>query len=307
MNQPAPALSGGIVSALITPFDAAGRLDFDALNVLVDFQIQRDIDGLFILGTSGEGLLLSAAEHREVTERVLARVGGRVPVVVHCGAVDTNTAASLVARAAGAGARTVAAIPPLFFEYTEQGIRDHYCRLAEAAPDIDHYLYDNPGRVGYGIGIDLVARLVAEVECVRGVKDTGDSLGRITTYLATSREIRVFTGNNVLVVGSLVMGAAGAVSTTANVVPELFTKIVSAYRAGNLDEARELQLTAARLQQALVGLPYIAAVKHLLKLRRLPGGRTRAPLPTLTESQRTTLDQRLSGDSTFTAWMAPVG
>lgn len=306
MNESAPRLTGGIVSALLTPFGRDGSVDGAALDALVDFQVERGVDGLFALGTSGEGLLLSPTERGELVERVLARVDGRVPVAIHCGAADTATAVELVSAAAAAGARTVAAIPPLFFDYTDRGVYEHYVRLAEAAPGVDHYLYDNPARVGYGIGTDLVCKLVAEVECIRGVKDTGDSLGRITTYLATSNGIRVFTGNNVIILGALVMGAAGAVSTTANAVPELFGALYAAYRDGDLGKARELQLTAARLQHLLVGLPYVAAAKHLLAVRGLPGGRTRSPLPELTVQQRTALDQRLRGDLMLTPWLAPV-
>lgn len=307
MTGAALPLGGGIVTALVTPLDARGDVDTTALDALVDFQVDRGADGLFVLGTSGEGLLLSPAERGKVTEQVLARAGDRIAVAVHCGAADTDTAAQLVSAAADAGARTVAAIPPLFFNYTERAVHDHFARLADAAPGIDHYLYDNPARVGYSIGTDLARRLTDEVSCIRGVKDTGDSLGRITTYLATSEQMRVFTGNNVIVLGALVMGAAGAVSTTANAVPELFAELYATYQRGNLDKARDLQLTAARLQQALAGLPYIAAAKHLLAVRKLPGGHTHPPLPDLTAEQRTTLDQRLASDPTLHPWLTPVG
>ncbi|MGH3098280.1 MAG: dihydrodipicolinate synthase family protein [Streptosporangiales bacterium] len=306
MNGDALPLGGGIVSALVTPFDAGGQVDTGALDALIDFQVERSVDGLFVLGTSGEGLLLSPAERGKVVEQVLARAGDRIPVAVHCGAADTATATELVSDAAGAGARTVAAIPPLFFAYNDQGIRDHFERLAEAAPGIDHYLYDNPARVGYSIGADLARRLVDEVPCIRGVKDTGDSLGRITTYLATRSEMRVFTGNNVIVLGALVMGAVGAVSTTANAVPELFAGLYAAFQSGDLAKARDLQLVAARLQEALAGLPYIAAAKHLLAMRKLPGGHTHAPLPELADDQRTALDGRVTGDPTLASWLAPV-
>lgn len=307
MNGDALPLGGGIVSALVTPFDAGGHVDTGALDALVDFQVECGVNGLFILGTSGEGLLLSPTERGRVVEQVLARAGDRVAVAVHCGAADTATAAELVSAAASAGARTVAAIPPLFFAYSDRGIREHFERLAAAAPGIDHYLYDNPARVGYSIGTDLARGLVDDVPCIRGVKDTGDSLGRITTYLATRSEMRVFTGNNVIVLGALVMGAVGAVSTTANAVPDLFAGLYAAFRAGDLAKARDLQLVAARLQEALAGLPYIAAAKHLLAIRKLPGGHTHPPLPELTDDQRATLDQRVSADPTLTTWLAPVG
>ncbi|MPZ62968.1 MAG: hypothetical protein GEU93_17110 [Propionibacteriales bacterium] len=305
-EQVAPPLTEGIITALVTPLDRAGEVDTPALDALVDFQVERGVHGLFVLGTSGEGLLLSTTQRGKLVEHVLARVAGKLPVAVHCGAADTTTAASLVSVAASAGARTVAAIPPLFFNYTETGIYEHYRQLSDAAPELDHYLYDNPDRVGYSLGLDVTRRLIAEVPCIRGIKDTGDSLGRITTYFALTDKIQVFTGNNVIILGALVMGAAGAVSTMANVVPDLFTAIYAAYGKGELGEARDLQLTAARLQSTLVGLPYVAAAKYLLTLRGLPGGHTRSPLPELSSEQQSTLEQRVHRDPALARWLTPV-
>lgn len=306
MSGRAAPLRDGVISALVTPFDASGAVDGTALDALVDFQIERGVDGLFVLGTSGEGLLLSPRERSATASRVLARAAGRVPVAVHCGAADTATAIGLVSDAAAAGVRTVAAISPLFFDYGEEGIFAHFRAMAETAPDLDHYIYDNPARVGCAIGVEAVCRLAAQFECVRGVKDTGDSLGRIATYLAVSKDLRVFTGNNMLVLGALATGAAGAVSTTANAVPELFAALLAAFRSGDLDRARELQHVATRLQRVLAGLPYVAAAKHLLELRGLPGGSPRSPLPGLSDEQRAALDRRLDGDGALARWLVPV-
>jgi dihydrodipicolinate synthase/N-acetylneuraminate lyase len=303
VNARAPRLRDGIVTALITPFDEDDEVDWGALDALVDFQVGAGADGLFLLGTSGEGLLMAPAERLKVVERVLQRLDGQLPVVVHCGAADTRSAAELVRDAASAGAPAVAAIPPLFFPYGDSGVYEHFQRLADTAPDLDHYLYENPARTGYAMSTNLVHRLFAEVEPIRGVKDTGDSVGRISTYLAANADIQVFTGNNTIVLGALATGAMGAVSTTANVVPELFARLLSAFRCGDLDTARQLQLTATRLQRALDGLPYIAAAKYLLELRGLSGGQPRRLLPALSDRQRTTLETRIREDSTLPTWI----
>jgi dihydrodipicolinate synthase/N-acetylneuraminate lyase len=297
----------GVLSALVTPYGADGRPDAGGLAALIDFQVDGGVDGLFILGTSGEGLLLSPEERMAFTETVLDLVASRVPVVVHCGAADTATAVTLAHHAAGSGATALAALPPLFFPYTDESQQAHFARIAEAAPDVDHYIYDNPERVGYALGPALVMRLIRDIPNLRGLKDTGDSLARITTYLSQPDPPAVYTGNNVLFLGALVMGAAGAVSTFANVVPELFAAVVTAYREARIADARDLQLTIARLQTAVTGLPYIAAAKHLLQRRGLPGGMPRSPLPALTREQRMTLDARLDCSPSLLSWMQPLG
>jgi dihydrodipicolinate synthase/N-acetylneuraminate lyase len=297
----------GVLTALVTCFGDAGQVDEGALASLIDVQASTGVDGLFVLGTSGEGLLLSVDERMAFTEAAMRLVDSRLPVVVHTGAVDTATAVTLARHAAGCGAQAAASLPPLFFPYTDESHYAHFCRIADSSPDIDHYLYENPERTGYALGTALVTRLVREIPNLRGLKDTGDSLARITTYLAQSDPPLVFTGNNLLLLSALVMGAQGAVSTLANAVPELFVALVSAYREGQVGRARELQLTIARLQAALAGFPYVASAKHLLERRGLPGGPTRAPLPALTDEQRKWLDDRLDAIESLRPWLRPVG
>lgn len=297
----------GVVSALLTPFGSDGQVDTGALAELIDFEITAGVDGLFVLGTSGEGLLLPAAERMAFTEAALEIVASRVPLVVHCGAVDTETAVTLARHAATCGVAAIAALPPLFFPYNDESQLIHFSRIAEAAPEADHYVYDNPDRTGYALGPDLVMRLIREIPGLRGLKDTGDSLARVTTYLARPEPPVVYTGNNVLLLGALVMGAAGAVSTLANAAPELFSAIVTAYDEGRLEDARDLQLVVARLQTALSRMPYFAAAKHLVTRRGLPGGTTRSPIPALTPADRAALDSRIDADPALSRWLPPVG
>lgn len=301
-------LEAGIVCALVTPFRANGTLDPAALGELIDFQIARGVHGLFVLGTTGEGLLCSPNERKRLAAYCSERVAGRVPLVVHCGATDTRTAADLVHHAARVGVRTVAATPPFFFPYPEQALYDHFARLVEAGPGLEHYIYDNPERVGFEVGVALVTRLLQQLEPIVGVKDTGDSLGKITKYLAGgSAAPRVFTGNNLIILGSLVMGGQGGVSALANATPELFTALYDAFCSDRLDDARRLQLVIARLHASLAGVPYVAGVKHLVSLRGLPGGHPRAPLPGLTEAQADAVEARLTADAELQDWLEHVG
>jgi 4-hydroxy-tetrahydrodipicolinate synthase len=294
----------GIIAALVTPFDASGNPELGAIQPLVDSQIRSGVHGLFVAGTSGEGPLMSAHERQRVTEATIEAVRGRIPVVVHCGAADTRTTADLAAHAESAGASAIAAVSPYFYAHGPDAIYSHFARVAEAAPSIPHYIYENPERTGYSIGVDAVLRLVGSVPNIRGVKDTGDSVGRLMMYLSLGDPVpEVFTGNNVLVHSALSIGAKGAVSTLANVAPELLVGLYRAFSEGRPAEALEYQKVIVHLQSSLAGLPYVPVIKYLLRLKSLPSGESRAPHLPLSEQQRETLIDRIKAAEQVSWWL----
>jgi dihydrodipicolinate synthase/N-acetylneuraminate lyase len=282
----------GIVCSVVTPFDADGEPDVAALCALLDAQIACGVHGLFVLGTAGEGLLLPAETRQWVLEEAVAHVAGRVPVVAHCGAPDTGTAVALAAHAEAAGCAAAATVAPYFFRYEAPALYRHFAAIAEAAPGLDHYVYENPERVGYAVGSELIGRLVNEVGPIVGVKDTGDSIGRLTLHLIQpGRPPAVFVGSNTLVFPGLVVGAKGAVSALANAAPELLVRLYDAWQAGDLGEARSLQLLVARLEHAIRGMPYLGAIKYLVRRRGLPAGRLRAPQADVEPGQAAQIDR----------------
>ncbi|HXF74317.1 MAG TPA: dihydrodipicolinate synthase family protein [Actinomycetota bacterium] len=297
----------GIVCSLVTPFGARGELDRAAYGELLDLQADRGVHGLFLLGTAGEGLLMAAEERMDALAFAVERLGGRVPVLAHCGAADTRTACALARHAASLGVRAEASVAPHFFAYRPPELLAHFRAIAEAAPGMGHYVYENPERVGYSVGVATVVRLVREVENVFGVKDTGDSVGRIGEYLAQEPTVEVYAGNNAVVLPALVVGARGAVSAIASACPELVLSVYGSWRAGRLDEAARRQRTLTRLQAALAGLPYLAAIKHLCRRRGMPGGRCRAPQPDLSDDEARELDRRLDALPELRPFIEPLG
>ena len=297
----------GILSALVTPFRQDQSPDLEPLRMVIDFLIDRGVHGLFVLGTTGEGPMLDAEERREVAESVVGHVGGRIPVVVHCGAPDTKTTADLAGHAERIGADGAAAVIPYFFRHGPDGLFRHFEAVAAAGAGLAQYVYENPERVGYSAGVALVTRLVNEVPNLVGVKDTGDTIGKITDYLTQpGRPIEVYVGNNATIFPALAVGAKGAVSAMANAVPELTVAVYGRWKEGRLDQARELQFVLARLTAALEGVPFVAGVKHLMARRGLPTGLSRAPLALLTPQQAAFVDGRLSQIEEAEPWLEPV-
>jgi dihydrodipicolinate synthase/N-acetylneuraminate lyase len=278
------------------------------LGEVIEFLVGAGVHGLFVLGTTGEGPMLDVAERREVAEHVVDGVGGRTSVVVHCGAPDTKTTSNLARHAEQLGANGVAAVIPYYFHHQGPDLDRHFRAVAEAAPTIPHYVYENPDRVGYSAGVGVVARLVNEVPNIVGVKDTGDTIGKITDYLSRpGRPIEVYVGNNSTIFPALVLGARGAVSAMANAVPELVVAVYERWRQGRADEARALQFTLARLTGVLAGVPFVGGVKHLMTRRGLPAGLCRAPQSLLTAEESALVDRRLAALEDVASWIEPAG
>jgi 4-hydroxy-tetrahydrodipicolinate synthase len=297
-------LTGGIVCALATPFAPDESLDRSSLEELIDFQIAAGVDGIFVAGTAGEGPLLLREERQLLAAASVDRVAGRVPLVVHCGAPDTRTAEFLARDAQDIGADVVATVAPYFYKVDAQSLYSHFRDVAEAAPELSHFLYENPERVGYSLGADLVGRLIREVSGIVGIKDTGDSIGRLTIYLSTlDPPPEVYAGNNAIVLPALTIGAKGAVSALCNAVPEPFVMMYESFVKSDLQEAAELQSTIARLQASLTGLPYIPAIKHLMAMRGLPTAASRRPHPEMSPEQRRNLEERLKRIEDLQPWL----
>jgi 4-hydroxy-tetrahydrodipicolinate synthase len=301
---PGGPLPGGILCALTTPFGDDEKPAHGALGDLIDRQVSAGIHALFVAGTSGEGPLMTRDERRLLTEAIVDGVAGRIPVVVHCGAADTRTSEHLARHAEAVGADAVATVAPFFYRPGPGDLFDHFRAVAEAAPSVPHYLYENPERVGYSLGVDLVGRLTSRVPNIAGVKDTGDSIGRLMSYMSLlDPPPQVYTGNNALVFPALSIGAVGAVSALANVAPRLFVQIYDAVRDGRVSEGLELQKSAVRFQSCFDGLPYVPALKYLLGRSGFDAGRSRRPHGPLTDEQIKRLEARVDGFEDLGKWL----
>lgn len=282
----------GILTAAVTPFDRQGLVDEVALAELVDFYATAGVQGVFALGTAAEAMLMDERERGRVAESICDSLSGRLPVLLHCGAPDTATTVRLVRHAESLGIGQVAVIAPYYYRYSPREVEAHFLAVADAAT-ASVYVYDNPGTVGYEVGVAAVARLMSASSRVVGVKDTGDSIGRVVGYLALDRPPRIYTGNNELIHASLAVGADGAVSALSAALPELIGAIHLHHSTGDLEGSLRLQLIVARVMAAIRGLPYLGAIKAIAGMRGLPVGELRSPHRGLDPEEITALRRRL--------------
>jgi dihydrodipicolinate synthase/N-acetylneuraminate lyase len=260
-------LSGSLAAAVTPLRDDGAALDEDAFRPYLDFLTAGGLDGILALGTTGEGILLSAAERRRAAELFL---DGPLPVIVHCGAQTTAETVALAEHAASVGAAGVAVIGPPYYAYDEAALFAHFAAAARACAPLPFYVYELKARSGYAVPVSVVERLREEASNLAGLKVSDKPLEAVRPYLLEGLD--VFIGAEELLP---VEGAAGTVSGLASVFPE---------RVVALDGVGELRA-------ALDRYPFQAAAKYVLGRRGVPVREdVRGPLRRLTDDEKRELD-----------------
>jgi dihydrodipicolinate synthase/N-acetylneuraminate lyase len=275
----------GALAAAVTPLAAGGEaLDEDAIDALVAYLAGGGLDGLLALGTTGEGILLTAAERRRAAELFVAARPDGFAVAVHCGAQTTRETAELAAHAADLGADAVAVIAPPYYAFDERALLEHFAAAALACEPLPFYLYEFAARSGYAVPLSVIAELRERAPNVAGLKVSDRPWEKFAPYLLDGLD--VFVGPEALIPEGLGAGAVGAVSGLAAVFPDVVARAVHERAA----DASELK----RLREGLERFPFHAAAKHALGRRGLPINEdVRAPLRSLTEVERQELDEWL--------------
>lgn len=271
----------GALAAAVTPLrDGGDALDEDAFGALCAFLRTGGVDGLLALGTTGEGILLSASERKRAAE-LFVRAGEGLAVAIHAGAQTTADTVELAAHAAEIGADAVAVIGPPYFALDEQALLEHFASAAEACEPLPFYVYEFTARSGYAVPIRVLERLRERATNLRGLKVSNRPWDAFAPYLLDGLD--VFVGPESLIAQGIAAGAAGAVSGLATVFPE---EVAGAVRG---EDTRVEELRAG-----LERFPFHAAAKHVLGRRGVPVRRdVRAPLRTLNDYERAELDRWL--------------
>jgi 4-hydroxy-tetrahydrodipicolinate synthase len=270
----------GSITALITPF-RDGRVDEEAFEALVDWQIREGSHGLVPCGTTGESPTLSHEEHRRVVELCIRTAKGRVPVIAGTGSNSTGEAVQLTRHAAEAGADAVLVVTPYYNKPNQEGLYRHYKTIADAA-DIPIVLYNIPGRSVIDIQVATMARL-AQIKTIVGVKDATGNIARISQQRAAIGEAFVqLSGDDATALAVMAHGGRGCISVSANVAPRLCAQFQEACLAGDYAKALALQDRLLPLHDVLFAEPNPAPAKYALSLLGRVKNELRLPLVTVT-------------------------
>lgn len=273
----------GVIPAVLTAFDKNEEIDEVGMRQLVSYLIGKGVDGLYLTGSTGEGFTMSSEERKRVVEIVMDENKGRVPVVVHVGAIGTKLSIDLAKHAEEVGADGISSVPPFYWKFNEDQIVKYYTEIAESC-SIPMIVYNVP-LVGL-LGMSAIKRL-AKVENVKGIKYTALSHYEITQIKdEVGEDFLVYSGADEMAMSGLLAGADGIIGSFYNIMPELFINIKNAVDNKDMDEAKRLQRQAVEIIMYSLQLPsFYAGMKTVLRWRGINAGYCRSPFQNLTEQE----------------------
>lgn len=287
------AVFKGAGVAIATPFYEDGSVNFDEFKRLIDFQIDNGTDAIIVCGTTGESATMTEEEHMEVTRFCIDYVNKRVPVIAGAGSNCTKTAVDLSVDAARAGADAILSVTPYYNKATQGGLFCHFSEIAKAV-DIPVILYNVPGRTGTNILPETAAKLRKEVDNVVGIKDATGNLAQTSKMMQLCEgKMDLYSGEDGLVVPIMALGGLGVISVLSNIAPRQTHDMCAKALAGDFGGAREIQLKALPLIDALFSEVNPIPVKSALEMIGFKAGPLRLPLTTMTDEHKAVLEKEM--------------
>jgi 4-hydroxy-tetrahydrodipicolinate synthase len=276
--------------AIITPFDS-GEVDYNTLDELVRFHLKSGIDGIVPCGTTGESPTLSHQEHKQVIERVVKTVGGKMPVIAGTGSNSTAEAIELTAFAKKIGADASLQVTPYYNKPTQEGFFQHFAAIAEEV-DLPMVLYNIPGRCGAGMTPETIARL-AKIENIVAVKEATGLLD-FSSQIANLCDITILSGDDSLTLPICSVGGKGVISVVANIVPGDVKEMTDLILEGDFVSARKWHNKLFKLSKTMLSLATNPIpVKAAMAMLGMASEEMRLPMTPLDDAQKETLRKLL--------------
>ncbi|MDA4125318.1 MAG: 4-hydroxy-tetrahydrodipicolinate synthase [Thaumarchaeota archaeon] len=267
---------GGLVTALLTPFDQNGGVDGRALARLVRFQIDKGVDGLYPCGTTGLGPMLNVDERKQVAETVVKEASGKVPVIVQVGSADTASTVALAKHAERIGADAVASLTPYYYKPGENATVKHFEAISRSI-GIPLFAYNIPQFTGNNLRPSVVSSM-AKTGTISGIKDSSRDFLQLQEIIESVPEgFTVMNGTEEYALFALMIGAAGLVSGGANAFPEAMKALVVAQREGDYQAALAAHWVLLKIKDATSAGP-IPAYYEVLRKRGIDCGSPRPPI-----------------------------
>ncbi len=279
MTRPARAPKiGALLCAMLTPFDAAGEVDFGAAERLAHYLIDEGNEGLVVSGTTGESPALSDAEKLALFERLKRSVGERAAIVAGTGGNNTRHSVELTKRAEAAGVDAILAVVPYYNKPTQDGMLLHFGAIAEATA-LPVIVYNIPSRTGANMLPATLLELARRHATIAGVKESSGDLSQFTAILRDRPAgFGFWSGDDYLFLPALALGADGLISVAAHVCAREYRSLHAAYRRGDPDEAARLHREVAELVATLFGTTSPIPVKWAMNELGFGLGACRSPL-----------------------------
>nr|WP_233148412.1 dihydrodipicolinate synthase family protein [Rhodopirellula sp. MGV] len=281
----------GLIAAACTPFDSTGQINTEPIPSLVDHLIGCGTQGLYVCGSTGEGISLSTDERMRVAEAYVAAAKSRVPVLIQVGHNSTAEARRLAQHAAQIGADAISATCPSYFKVTDASTLAACMADIASAADLPFYYYHIPSLTGSAIDMpEFLGVAGSSIPTLVGLKYTDTKLFEFQACLELDdRRFDVVWGCDEMLLGALATGTQAAIGSTYNIAAPLYRQIIEATEQGDLVVARKLQSCAVGMVRVMCRYPFHAALKAVLGRQGFPIGACRLPLRNLSAQQETSL------------------
>ncbi len=291
-----PGISmAGIFPPIPTPFDANGEINYAALESNMERWNRFPLAGYVVLGSNGEMPYLSEAEKLAYFEAIRKHIPSGKLFLAGCAMESAHGSIAMAKKAAALGADVALFITPCYYkgQMTDEALEDYYTRVADGSP-IPVSMYNMPLNTGVDMKPDLVVKMSHKHPNIIGVKDSSGNLAKLGQIIKSARPgFQVLAGSAGFLFPALCLGAVGGVLALANIAPQQCCDILSLYRAGKIDDARELQLRMIAPNTAVTAGFGVPGLKAAMELVGMYGGQPRSPMQPLAEDKREKLQQIL--------------
>jgi N-acetylneuraminate lyase len=286
----------GLIAAPFTAMNNDGSLNLPMIERQAAALAENNVNGAFICGTTGEGLSLTTDERIQIAEKWLSVAPPSLLIIVHVGHQSLNDTRQLAAHAERIGASAFAVIAPTFFRLTTlQHLVDYCAQVAQAAPNLPFYYYHMPAMTGADFSMHDFLMLASRcIPNLAGIKFTHENLVDYTRCLNFEEgRFNILFGRDEILLAALAMGASGAVGSTYNYMPSIYHRMLEAFKAGDLENARRFQFIAIQVIAVMSRLGGLPAGKSMMKMLGIDCGPVRAPLQNLSQEALASLTRQL--------------
>lgn len=273
---------GGVFTALLTPFSADGCVDYKALKKLVRFNLDKGVSGFYVGGSTSEAFLLTSDERKNILETVAEENNGQGAIIAHIGCIGENHALELACHAKGVGVDAVSSVPPFYYGFSYDEIRNYYFDIADVGVPVIIYNFVAAG--GAKLSTDNFRDFLSDKRFI-GVKHTSSDFFMLERLKAFREDAVVFNGFDEMFISGLAAGADGGIGSTYNFMAEKFINIEKLFRENRISEAFSEQRRANNIIEVLCKFGVMPSEKFLCKYLGVDLGICRKPFRTLTPEQ----------------------
>ncbi|WP_419888504.1 4-hydroxy-tetrahydrodipicolinate synthase [Neobacillus niacini] len=283
---------GRVSTAMVTPFDKKGHIDFSKTTQLINYLIDNGTDSLVVAGTTGESPTLSKEEKLALFNHVVKVVAKRIPVIAGTGSNNTYASVELTKRAEQLGVDGIMLVAPYYNKPNQEGLYQHFKTIAEAT-SLPVMVYNIPSRASVNIHPETIIKL-SKIANIVAVKEASGDLNAMTHIIAnTDHDFNLYSGDDAMAIPVISIGGAGVVSVASHVIGNEMQEMVKAFFDGDNGKAAKLHQKLLPIMQGLFAAPSPAPVKTALQIKGLDVGSVRLPLVPLTEQERAVLSKLL--------------